>query len=209
MILLAIETSGATLSLALYEEGALLLELSAEAAMRQNESLAPLASTLLQRCERKASQLGAVAVSLGPGSFTGLRTGLAFAKGLCYATGAVLVGIPTLEAWAEGAGQVEVWLDARRGLVYRGAFDKGRELKEGAMISLLQAKDELPQGFVVHSDMEGLASPGAPTQPSASRVGRLALIRLASGKKDDAATTEPIYLRRPEAEILWEKRHGA
>lgn len=201
MKMLALETSGTLLSLALFEDAALKLELAAPAPMRQNESLAPLVQELLGRLNWKAGQLEAVAVSLGPGSFTGLRTGLAFAKGLCYATGAAMVGIPTLQAWAEGEGLAEVWLDARRGMAYRGAFKDSVEIKAPCMLALEQARIELGSGFKVVGDLvEGSSA-------SAARVGRLALKRLQQGLVDSPASLEPIYLRRPEAEILWEGRH--
>lgn len=202
MKLLALETSSALLSLAGFEDGVLKRELSTESLMRQNENLAPLVQRLFAELGWKASQLNAVAVSLGPGSFTGLRTGLAFAKGLCYASGASLIGVPTLQAWAQGSGEVEVWLDARRGFIYRGAYKNGSSVKEPRMMPLEQARVELPAGFSVLGDVE------TPTGlPSAVRVGQLALQRIQLGEQDDPALLEPVYLRRAEAEILWEKRH--
>lgn len=197
MKLLALETSGPLLSLAAFENGSLKLELSEAALMRQNESLAPLTEKLLTQLGWKASELNAVAVSLGPGSFTGLRTGLAFAKGLCYANSASLVGIPTLDAWAEGQAAAEVWLDARRGMIYRRK--PGRDAE---MLELEKARAELRPGTAVLGD-----AIEPKRQPSAARVGRLALLRLEKGERDDAALLEPLYLRRPEAEILWEKLH--
>lgn len=202
MKLLAIESSAEMLSLAVFEDGVFELELSEKAAMRQNESLAPLVEKILRESGWKASDLNAVAVSLGPGSFTGLRTGLAFAKGLCFATGALMIGVPTLEAWADGTAQAEVWLDARRGMVYRGVYEGGASLAEPRMLPLEEAKAELRPGFTILGD---IAEPKG--SASAIRVGRLALKRLAKGDTDPADAIEPIYLRRPEAEILWEKHH--
>jgi tRNA threonylcarbamoyladenosine biosynthesis protein TsaB len=203
MKLLALETSGTLLSLALFEDSALLAQASAQAAMRQSESLAPLVDGLLKGRGWKAGQLQAVAVSLGPGSFTGLRTGLAFAKGLSFATGAKLLGVPTLEAWAEGAERAEVWLDARRGLVYRGSFASGRSLAEPSMMPLEEAR-----ALAGSSPVLGDIAP-QPGLADAAKVGRLALKRLLAGESDDAGALEPIYLRRPEHEILWERHHGA
>jgi len=165
--------------------------------MRQNERLAPLAQDLLARLGWKAAELNAVAVSLGPGSFSGLRTGLAFAKGLCYATGARMLGVPTLQAWAEADPAAEVWLDARRGMVYRHAPGK-----EPRMMPLKEAQAELAAGTKVLGDALDEAA-----RPSAAAAGRLALRRMERGEKDDPAAIEPSYLRRPEAEILWEQRH--
>lgn len=199
MKLLAIETSSTILYLAAFEGGELRREMQVQALMRQNESLAPLAQALFESLAWKASELGAVAVSLGPGSFTGLRTGLAFAKGLCFAGKAVLMGVPTLQAWAEGQSGAEVWLDARRGMVYRHSPGK-----DDCMLSLEQARAELKAGVRVLGDLQDASTP-----PGAAAIGRIALRRIADGIQDDPATLEPIYLRRPEAEILWEQRHGA
>lgn len=204
MKLMAMETSTAMLRLAAFEDGALLEEASVEAPMRQNENLAPLFKALLERRAWKAAELDAVAISLGPGSFSGLRSGLAFAKGLAYAMGASLIGVPTLEAWAEDAGAdaVLVWLDARHGQVYRGAYRDGAALVPATMLSLEEAKAEKFQGCMCVGDIQGLGG-----SCSAAAVGRLALKRLARGEKDEVASLEPIYLRRAEAELLWEKLH--
>jgi tRNA threonylcarbamoyladenosine biosynthesis protein TsaB len=209
MRLLAIESSGQRLSLGLFEAGELVLELGAEAAMRQNETMAPLVQELCLKASWKPSQIEAVAVSQGPGSFTGLRTALAFAKGLNFATGAKLLGVPTLSAWAEGEGDAEVWLDARRGMIYRGAYSQGRETKQPCMMDLRQAQSELAKGSKILGDLPEFRTPGGPASLSVRRVGAVALRRLAQGDWDDPAALEPIYLRRPEAEILWEKLHGA
>jgi tRNA threonylcarbamoyladenosine biosynthesis protein TsaB len=198
MKLLAIESSSRRLSLAAFEGGQLKLELDEHALMRQNESLAPLAARLLEAIKWKAAELQAVAVSLGPGSFTGLRTGLAFAKGLCFATGARLIGVPTLLAWAEGRPQAQVWLDARRGMVYRHAPGQ-----QPMMLPISQAKAGLAEGVELLGDTQ---DPEACV--SAAAVGRLALLRLQKGEADDASLLEPIYLRRAEAVILWALRQA-
>jgi tRNA threonylcarbamoyladenosine biosynthesis protein TsaB len=196
--LLAMETSSRTLSLAAFDGGALKAELFEAAVMRQNEALAPLVQKILASLGWKAAEINAVAVSQGPGSFAGLRSGLAFAKGLSFACGASILGVPTLEAWAEADPEAEVWLDARRGLVYRR--NPGGEAE---MIPLEAAKLALKPGQKVLGDVTDPES-----RLGAAAVGRLALLRLAKGEKDDPSLIEPIYLRRPEAEILWEKRHG-
>ncbi len=205
MKMLALDTSSRVLKLAAFDGNNCVLERSLEALMRQNESLAPLFSATLESLGWKASELGMLAVSLGPGSFTGLRTGLAFAKGICFATGAKLVGIPTLEAWAEASKKPEtlVWLDARRGMVYRGWYKEGKPVCPSAMIPLEQAREEQTAEAARVGDL-----PDMEGSCGADAVGRLALRRLAAGLLDDPATLEPLYLRRAEAEILWEQRHG-
>ena len=204
MKLLALETSSRVLKLAAFEADTLKREVTVEAPMRQNESLAPLFRTLLDTLVWKATELEALAISLGPGSFAGLRSGLAFAKGLAYANGASLIGVSTLKAWAwpEQAEGALVWLDARNGQVYRGVYRAGVALAPESMLSLEEAKAEVFPGCRQVGDLPGLGG-GC----SAEAVGRLALKRLALGEKDEAASLEPIYLRRAEAELLWEKRH--
>jgi tRNA threonylcarbamoyladenosine biosynthesis protein TsaB len=196
---LAIDTSGPSLGLAAIEEGAPRLERLLEAPRRQSESLAPLVESALSELGWAARSLDALALSLGPGSFTGLRVGLAFAKGLHFSTGCALIGIPTLAAWAEGStGEVQVWLDARRGQVYRGRFRDGVEL-DSRMLALAEA--EAGRGGV--PVLGDALDPGARLAPA--RLARLGWARLVSGKTDEPAGLEPLYLRRPEAEILWEK----
>ena len=202
MRLLAIESSAAELSLALFDGLELRLERAQPALMRQNESLAPLVVAALAEAGWKPGELGLIAISLGPGSFTGLRTGLAFAKGLSYATGAKLVGIPTLDAWAlqSGLNELEVWIDARKGMVYRGRYSNGRAAEPALMLPRESAEKERPAGT---------ATVGLEGQLKAEFVGRLALKRFAAGQVDDPLLLEPLYLRRSEAELLWEKRNGA
>jgi len=208
MKLIALETSGVVLSLAAFEDAKLLKESSAAAPMRQNETLAPMFRELLEALSWKAAGLDAVAISLGPGSFAGLRSGLAFAKGLAYGSGAKLIGVPTLDAWAEpvAASEVLVWLDARKGHVYRAAFAQGKSVLPAVMLPLQEARAEAFPGFAHVGDTCGL-----PGNCSAASVGRLALKSLAlqaTPTEFAASLLEPIYLRRSEAELLWEKRHG-
>lgn len=93
------------------------------------QHLSPLVHNLLTRTDGRAADVGAVAVSMGPGSYTGLRIGVSTAKGWAMAYGAALVGIPTLEAlaahatpWAAPGDTVCALLDARRDDVYAAAY---------------------------------------------------------------------------------------
>jgi len=154
----------------------------------------------------KASDLGAVALSIGPGSFTGLRSSLAFAKGLCFATGARLLGISTLQVWAwpERGGECQVWLKAGKDRIYRAGYRLGKETLAPGLLDLAQAQSEAAPGIKIVGDLSAHAS-GA----LAMAVGYLAWERAARSDFDDPSSLEPLYLRRAEAEVLWEKRHGA
>lgn len=104
-----------------------LAEVAHEEELRHAETLLPAIDRCLERAGVGLEVISGFAVSIGPGSFTGLRVGLATAKGLALATGAWVVGVPTLEAYALAAagrpGPVCVCLDARKGEVYSALFE--------------------------------------------------------------------------------------
>jgi len=133
MLLLGLDTATLTLSAALVERGEggdRLLERVVEPPPTPHSSLLPGVLTgMLERANAKVADLGAVVIGLGPGSFTGLRIGLATAKGLCYAAGIPLVGASSLASMALAAaaevsdGSLLVpCLDARKGEVYCGFY---------------------------------------------------------------------------------------
>ena len=101
--LLAIETSGRAMSAAMWGPGGLLAERRVVDGARHGVALAPMIRELLGEARLAVPELGAVAVSLGPGSWTGLRIGLAAAKALAWGGGVALVGVPSFEALAWGA----------------------------------------------------------------------------------------------------------
>ncbi len=153
-----------------------------------------------------------IAVSVGPGSFTGLRVGVAFAKGLRFASGAELVGIGTLEALAASAsdaarGRTVAVIDARRAQVYLQAFEAGRPLMAPDALSLPDAAARLaelaPDGDILAVGpgaglFEGFLGAGRVREIAAPDLA--ALIALA-----EAATVQadvrPLYLRAPDAKL--------
>ncbi len=223
MRLLALEAGGDAVSAALFDGAHALASESRPARRRQTEELAPLVGSLLARSGWEPADLGAVACGRGPGSFTGLRSSLAFGTGLAIAApGLQLVGIPTLEAWAEaftpaGGPSAFVALDGRRGQVYRALYERvpgspgrWRTALEPALVDLGRALDEAAQasGAFRITDQAGLPEGWASFGPGAGlalAVGRLALAARAEGTPPGA--WEPEYLRRSEAEILWERLH--
>jgi tRNA threonylcarbamoyladenosine biosynthesis protein TsaB len=166
--------------------------------------------------------LDAIGVSMGPGSFTGLRTGLAAAKAIAMATGKPVVGVPTLEGLAVGSGLRECLvcavLDARKEEVYRAFYwmnadGMPRSLGEPAVVppaKLLQDTEEAAVLFgpgvtsyqeIFSANEEAVVHPGHLMQPRASWIGLLASERLDRGQVDDPVTLAPRYVRVPEAEI--------
>jgi tRNA threonylcarbamoyladenosine biosynthesis protein TsaB len=124
-IILSIETSTITSSIAIHEDGTLLVSQHIHLIKSHSEYLVPTINHLLEVCGIKATDLHAIAVSKGPGSYTGLRIGTATAKGLCYGLDTKLIAINTLEAMAFGLGGLIPedalfcpMIDARRMEVY-------------------------------------------------------------------------------------------
>lgn len=209
MRLLAVEAGSGLLGAALFEGGACVAAAYEHAPQRQTERLAPLLKGLLASRSWPARSLEALAAGVGPGSFTGLRSSLAFGSGLALAVpGLRLLGVPTLHAWAEAfapadASEACVLLDGRRGQAYRARLGRDgaawRDLEPPALMDLPAARAGA-QGVTL-GDLADLV-PGLQSSGDglARAVGRLALA-------GDTAPWEPLYLRRSEAEILWERLH--
>ncbi len=178
---------------------------------------------LLTQLGLKLADLAAVAVSIGPGSFTGLRIGLATAKGLHFATGLPLIGVETLKALALNAYPTPHLicpaLDARRNQLYVALYQRenGR-LKEILPPSLLAPEKLLPwlkgptvflgdglkafEAFFREKLGENLVTlPPHLVHPRAAAVGVLARERLLAGELDDPLRLLPLYLRPSEAEL--------
>ncbi|EJO23116.1 tRNA threonylcarbamoyl adenosine modification protein YeaZ [Selenomonas sp. FOBRC6] len=235
MSILSIDTSSQVSSVAVLSAERVAAELSMQGALTHSETLMPHIGTALEMARVKKNELEGVAVSIGPGSFTGLRIGLAAAKMMAYALHIPLIAVPTLEALAhhticEGVRLVPM-MDAQKGNVYAQEFAweagaEGLTLREAHPLVILprtevlaglahstqpvlllgdamqkKGVDELPTGVrlaPIHARM-----------PRAACVGLASLTRLARGAVDDPVTIAPLYLRRSEAEVLWEKHHGA
>lgn len=208
MLTLGIETATETCSVALLDGPTPLLETALHVPRSHGRRLAPLVREALAHAGHEAASLGLVAVSAGPGSYTGLRIGIGTAKGLVLATGADLVAVPTLDALAEAAGHREgplvVALPSRRGEVYAAAFVAGEALRPPTALPLPEAADWLPEGDLAltgpGADRLAAAVPGRTfhrleAAPSGLAVARLGARLLAERGPDDPAATEPSYLK--------------
>jgi tRNA threonylcarbamoyladenosine biosynthesis protein TsaB len=183
-------------------------------------SLPALVERVLDAASLAIDDVEAVAVSIGPGSFTGLRIGLALAKGIAYAGGLPLVGVPTLEALAEIAdapcgSTICAAIDARKQEVYAALFEAtgGAPRRLTADLALrpeaLAARLTAPCVVVgdagdVYGDVLGARStlrPFATHHPRGGVIARLGRERLAAGQAANAGTLEPVYVRAPDAEL--------
>ena len=134
MKILGIESSGAIAGAAIWEDGKILAKKAGPFKVTHSETLMPIISEVFTECRMEAKDVDYIAVSGGPGSFTGLRIGSATAKGLGFALGKRLVHVPTLDAMAYnllGEDAIVVpMMDARRGQTYAGIYRcGGKELK--------------------------------------------------------------------------------
>jgi tRNA threonylcarbamoyladenosine biosynthesis protein TsaB len=216
--LLLLETSGRGGFVALAEGGSLLGERSLLEARCHARSLVPLTAELLRSQGWKPRDIGGVAVSIGPGSYTGLRVGLMAAKTLCYATGCVLLGV---ETFAVIAGQapaeavlVDVLADAQQEKVYVQSFRGGplTPLQVVPLADWLAKRDPAAQvsgpGVAVYAErLAGLPLIAESQRiPAAEGLLRIAQRRFLAGERDDLWTLEPIYLRPSAAEEQWSRK---
>jgi tRNA threonylcarbamoyladenosine biosynthesis protein TsaB len=230
---LAIETSTPVSGVALAKDNRLLAEINVQTGNTHSERLMPQIEKLFALGGVTPQEVEAIAVSIGPGSFTGLRIGLTTAKALAYAWGKAIVGVPTLEALAygcpAGVGWVAAMLDAQKGRVYQALYQwRSGVLAEIAPVRIVDAKQalqemaELPEPVMIVGESareyaEMAASFGekiflAPEQaimPRSASVAFLGLLKMRAGLAVAAVDLTPLYVRRPEAEELWEKRCGA
>jgi len=218
--LLALETATAVTGVALFRGDECVAEV-VRADGTAAELLMPAIDEVLRGAGLRPEGLAAIAVSIGPGSFTGLRVGLATAKGLAFGTDVPLVPVPTLAALALRAEATErpvlALLDARRGEVYAGLFDCSeappRSLVPEGVYALPELAPLLPSEFVAVGDagepfgpeLRRLCGAGvslAPRDASPAAVGRVGRTVLASGAAQPAHAVTPRYWRRAEAEVV-------
>ena len=151
MLILAFETSAKAASVALMDGTKLLGESYQNTGLTHSQTLMVMAEDMLKQCGKSAADIQAVAVAEGPGSFTGVRIGVAAAKGFAWGKEIPCYGVSTLEAMAESLGIYEGYIcpamDARRSQVYNALFrvEKGiiSRVAEDRAIALADLKEEL------------------------------------------------------------------
>jgi tRNA threonylcarbamoyladenosine biosynthesis protein TsaB len=228
-LLLAIETATRAASVALLRGSDLVAEERTPGGRTTAETLLPALDLLLAGCDLTLAAVDAFAVSIGPGSFTGLRVGIATAKGLALGTDRPVAAVPTLAALARTAppsgGAVVAMLDARRGEVYAAAYAPvadgplPREIVPEGVYTGEALAGMLPPACVLVGDGVGVCGellrarlgegvqlqPPPHGEPRARHVGAIGAALLAAGAGAAAVDLVPRYLRRAEAEV---KRTG-
>ena len=240
MMILGIDTATTTASVALVEDGKLVAEevhlesprggggLSPSARANHATTLLPLVERLLQRTRISLDEISALAVSIGPGSFTGLRIGLSTVKGLAYGWDIPVVGVPTLAAMAarvtDRDGFICPLLDARKREVYAALFVKQGKKLERMTSDLVSSPEKIIErirslgkeepclfigdgtrtyGDLIQSSLgeRAILTLGESYPSCASAVARLAEERVQRGEFDPLGPLVPLYLRPSEAEL--------
>jgi tRNA threonylcarbamoyladenosine biosynthesis protein TsaB len=210
MIVLGLDTALGACSAAVTRDGEVLAALGEPMLRGHQERLAPLVQEMLQASDLTFADIDRVGVTVGPGSFTGLRVGLAFAKGLGLALGKPCVGVGGLEALAAsapGPGLTAALIDAKRGQVYLQAFEGGAALMAPDALDIATAAARLAELW--RDGPLRLIGPGAALlagiSPEAEVIERVApepaaICMLAAGKPGSAGA-RPLYLRAPDAKL--------
>jgi tRNA threonylcarbamoyladenosine biosynthesis protein TsaB len=220
---LGIDTSTMTGGAALVRTGTLVGEYVLNIRTTHSERLLPAIKQLLDDGNISLEDIDGIAVVTGPGSFTGIRIGVATAKGFAYSLGQDIVGVTTLEAYGWQfkffPGIVMPLIDARRNRVYAQGFVNGEPVSEGENTSLLHVLEwckaqENPclmvgdGAFAYRSQIEeklpsAVFPPGELGLLRPSAAASLGHARLSAGIKDDLFELNPSYMRKTEAEMKW------
>ncbi len=218
MKILALESSAVTASAALWEDGKCLGLTYANCGLTHSETLLPMIEGLLKRCSMTPGDADLIAVARGPGSFTGVRIGVATAKGLSWGADRPCCGVSTLEAMAWQAAFFEgrllcCCMDARRGQVYNALFraegGAPRRVSEDRAIALKDLLPEMTEAPVLLGDgakltAEALTAAGVPfeTAPEPLRYQTAWGVALAAARapRESWGEPEPVYLRLSQAE---------
>lgn len=230
MYILAIDSATPVAGAALLRDENLVVEAFANVGLTHSETLMPMVDRVVNDAGITVRQLDVIAVTIGPGSFTGLRIGLAAAKGLAMATDKPLIGISTLEVLAHNlscssllAGTI---LDARKGEVYGACFDVSQvypqrlgeelacspedfcreadrwlaETDRSGLVLLGDGFNSYRQIFIDHWGNKLKLLPSHQQLPRAASLASLARVKALQNNYSDRLLLRPTYLRLSEAQ---------
>lgn len=234
MKILSMDTSGLVASVALLQDGQILAEYTTQYKKNHSITLMPMIDQMCTCVELDLKTLDLIAVSGGPGSFTGLRIGSATAKGLAQALNLPIASIPTLEVLANNIGPTDrvicPLMDARRSQVYTALYryTDGKlcpvtqmlavEIKE--ILEKIKALGEpvifLGDGYapnirIIEEELEGFPYEIAPPQHNLQRAAITAVLGMRyaqQGLLENYMDHAPIYLRKSQAEREYDEKHS-
>lgn len=238
MLILAIDCSTDILGLALFEDKKLIGEYNLSLERQHSEKLMPLMKEIFALLGYQPEELDGVAVSIGPGSFTGLRIGITAAKMLGRIFSIPVKGISSLEVMASAVDDdyILALLDAKRERVYYSFFNSSQNLeqKENFILNKIKAAaaaeiKKLPEILSDYKKdqitvlgqkrvevIEKLEEKGFKIKkaalrqntPRAAVLAELGLTYIKDGNTDDIYQLKPVYLKKPQAEINWQQKYG-
>ena len=219
MLILALDTTTRAGSCAVSRDGRVLRELASDASKPPASRLPGDFVTLLEREGITLAEIDAYAVATGPGSFTGLRVGIATMQGLALAAGKPLIGVSAFDALCtvgRATERIATWIDAWRGEVFAALYENGREVEPPAVAhpeALLARLAGQPALFVGDAaatyhgliqerlgDLARFADPIAPLL--AGTIASLATGAAMDGQRPPPHAIRPLYVRRTGAELL-------
>lgn len=230
MKILAIDTSGQNCSVAIIDEEKVICDFNLSIGTTHSETLLPMIDEVCKTSRIDLSEVDVLACGIGPGSFTGLRIGLATIKGFALAQNKNVVGVPTLDALAYNIanfdGLICSVLDARNNNVYAGIYKYVNDkvilqddyITENldTLIDILKEKNEkvifvgdgavsFKEKFIQSLSEKALFAPLHLNNQLSSSVAKAALDRALVNDFDDADTLNPMYLKKSQAERTFEE----
>jgi tRNA threonylcarbamoyladenosine biosynthesis protein TsaB len=234
MRILGIDTSSTVATVAVLNEEKLESEIFLNHKLQHSVILFPMIEEVLKMLQLTIDDIDAVAVSGGPGSFTGLRIGVAAAKGIAQGGSKKFIGISSLDAIAFQQsgfdGAICPIMDALRDNIYTGLFtwQRGEFFKlwdydalhiDELLEKLLDRGEKVMfcgDAVSIHKEKiieklidKAYFAPLSSSMPRASSIAELALSRLKNGEEDNIYTYSPIYIRKSQAEREYERKQGA
>jgi tRNA threonylcarbamoyladenosine biosynthesis protein TsaB len=209
-LVLGIDTSGVKCRIALWQEYDVLYEKTMTAPNLHSTLLAEGVNSGLSSINVKAAHVQLVCVTSGPGSFTGLRIGMSYAKGFCFAREIPLIGVTNFEVLAQQVKDITfplyTLLDARRGFYYLGIFKKNvRILDEYKMVKAVDIQSEIAErGYIVCGEQDNgselpLPVPlPVPVSQAGIKIGivcRLGYQKYLAGAQTNPDNLEPLYIQ--------------
>jgi tRNA threonylcarbamoyladenosine biosynthesis protein TsaB len=227
MLVLALDTTTRTGSCGLALDGHVVRELASDPGTSHAEHLPGDLMALLERAQIPLESVDVFAVATGPGSFTGMRVGIATMQGLAFAMGKPLVGVSGLDALARvaapGGGDpcVATWVDAWRGEVYAALYRGGREIEAATVEHPATVLDRHRQRervlfigdgagtfeLLISDTLGDLAVMADPVSPLlAGMIAQMAYDAVLAGHRPSADAIRPLYVRRTDAELARDAR---
>lgn len=226
MNILAMDTSTLTATVAVLSDEKLIGEFTVCNKLTHSQIIMPMLDTMLKTADVDLKDIDVFAVAVGPGSFTGLRIGMATVKTLAQTLNKPVVGVTSLNAVAQNFSFTDYFIcpimDARHNEVYNALYLNGKEVIESRATDINDLLDELEgkkvvfagDGAIVYKDLihsrsnaDWVTAPQNLIMPRAASVAAVALKRALNNDYDDPYTLNPLYLKKSQAERELEERN--